>query len=143
MTLLYKLMGNPQTFEELVDKVKRVEVPVNIGMRVNCVDEEEGLYGIWTSYDFTSMLKIGRTSLRLSSYSLSYLTPYDNQLSLFDATAELLRETDRKREFTEAIFLTEAVRLAETIRKCRSEPTINGKLVGEAKERLKKLRSSR
>lgn len=145
MSLLTKLSGKPQTFEEFGKYAKgNPQLPVDIKLPVYCLDEHEGVCGIWTFYNVRSQIQAGKISFPLAEYDWEFLEPYDVQLSLFGGTAELLRETVEKNAKTEQQYIADLAQvrrklLANGVKVRSIEMRVSGNSSEEVEKKLRAL----
>lgn len=145
MSLLAKLSGKPQTFEEFVKYAKRnPQTPVDLKLPVYCLDEQESVCGIWTFYAAHSQIQAGKISFPLAEYDWELLEPYDVQLSLFGGTAELLRETIEKNAKTEQQYVADLAQvrrklLANGVKVRSIEMRVSGSSSEEVEKKLRAL----
>jgi len=118
MSIAYKLLGIPRTFDEFVDKVKR-RGDNQVDVVLEAYDDEGGFGGMF-NYHCVVGVQAGKTRLRLNEHTHMRL-------------GHLYHTVIGKAEVEQA-SLKEAVETAEKLKNLGLEATINGEPVDKARE---------
>ena len=118
MSLAYKLLGIPRTFDEFVDKVKR-RGDSQVDVVFEAYNDEDG-FGRMFNYHCIVGVQAGKTRVRLNEHT---------HMRLGHLYHTMIGKTE-----VEQASLKEAVETAEKLKNLGLEATINGEPIDKARE---------